>query len=91
MYRELYEELEPLGRGSYGTVYKIRCRADDKILVGKEIDFLLLSDREKSQLIAEIIILKVILIWYYFCIFEHVLKYKGAEKSICCELSRSYC
>jgi len=57
-YRELYEELEPLGRGSYGTVYKIRCRADDKILVGKEIDFLLLSDREKSQLIAEIIILK---------------------------------
>ena len=59
MYQELYEVLEPLGRGSYGTVYKVRSRADGKILVGKEIDFLLLSDREKSQLIAEIMILKV--------------------------------
>ena len=59
MYQELYEVLEPLGRGSYGTVYKVRSRSDGKILVGKEIDFLLLSDREKSQLIAEIMILKV--------------------------------
>ena len=59
MYQELYEVLEPLGRGSYGTVYKVRSRADGKILVGKEIDFLHLSDREKSQLSDEIMILKV--------------------------------
>ena len=85
MYQELYEVLEPLGRGSYGTVYKVRSRADGKILVGKEIDFLLLSDREKSQLIAEIMILKV-LSNVFVSIFLQPLKilFIGVEESFCC-------
>lgn len=89
MYQELYEVLEPLGRGSYGTVYKVRCRADDKILVGKEIDFLLLSDREKSQLIAEIMILKVSLASnapsYPLILAKYV--FAGIKKSFCGQLS----
>ena len=89
MYQELYEVLEPLGRGSYGTVYKVRCRADDKILVGKEIDFLLLSDREKSQLIAEIMILKVFLAsntpLYSLILAKYV--FAGIKESLCCQLS----
>ena len=85
MYQELYEVLEPLGRGSYGTVYKVRSRADGKILVGKEIDFLLLSDREKSQLIAEIMILKVISN-VFVSIFLQPFKIVciGVEESFCC-------
>ena len=55
---ENYQVLEKLGSGTYGTVCKIRRRADDRTLVWKEINFGQMSDREKGQLVAEVNILR---------------------------------
>jgi NIMA (never in mitosis gene a)-related kinase len=53
-----YEVLETLGTGSFGTVSKIRRKADSKTLVWKEINFGGMSEKEKSQLVAEVNILR---------------------------------
>lgn len=53
-----FDVLEILGTGSYGTVSKIRRKADNKILVWKEINFGKMSEKEKSQLVAEVNILR---------------------------------
>eukprot|EP01038_Epipyxis_sp_PR26KG_P015218 gene15218-20502_t len=55
---DAYEVLETLGTGSYGTVSKLRRKADKKILVWKEINFGKMSEREKNQLVAEVNILR---------------------------------
>ncbi len=53
-----YDVLETLGTGSFGTVSKIRRRTDGKLLVWKEINFGPMSEREKTQLVAEVNILR---------------------------------
>jgi NIMA (never in mitosis gene a)-related kinase 2 len=53
-----YEVLETLGTGSFGTVSKIRRRGDGKLLVWKEINFGPMSEREKTQLVSEVNILR---------------------------------
>lgn len=56
--KEHYEVLEPLGTGSFGTVSRIRRKADQKVLVWKEINFGGMSEKEKTQLVAEVNILR---------------------------------
>ena len=58
MSKDQYEVLEPLGTGSYGSVFKLRRKSDDKILVWKEINFGGMCEKEKSQLVAEVNILR---------------------------------
>jgi len=58
MSKDQYEVLEPLGTGSYGSVFKPRRKSDDKILVWKEINFGGMCEKEKSQLVAEVNILR---------------------------------
>lgn len=53
-----YEVLQKLGTGSFGTVSKLRRKADGRIFVWKEIDFGRMSEKEKSQLVAEVNILR---------------------------------
>jgi serine/threonine protein kinase len=53
-----YEILETLGTGSFGTVSKIRRKCDNKTLVWKEINFGGMSEKEKSQLVSEVNILR---------------------------------
>lgn len=53
-----YEILEQLGTGSFGTVSRIRRKIDNKVLVWKEINFGGMSEKEKSQLVAEVNILR---------------------------------
>lgn len=53
-----YEVLETLGTGSFGTVKRVRRKADNRILVWKEINFGPMSEREKAQLVAEVNILR---------------------------------
>lgn len=55
---EHYEVLETLGTGAFGTVHKIRRKIDQKVLVWKEINFGGMSEREKTQLVAEVNILR---------------------------------
>lgn len=44
---ELYEKLNDIGKGSFGTVSKIRRKSDGKILVWKEMNYSKMSEKEK--------------------------------------------
>lgn len=56
--KDQYEVLDALGTGSFGTVSRIRRKADGKVLVWKEINFGRMSEKEKTQLVAEVNILR---------------------------------
>jgi serine/threonine protein kinase len=58
MSKSNYEVLETLGTGSFGTVCKLKRKADGKIVVWKDINFGKMSEKEKSQLVAEVNILR---------------------------------
>ena len=58
MSKDQYDVLEQLGTGSYGTVFKIRRKADNKEMVWKEINFGSMCEKEKAQLVAEVNILR---------------------------------
>ena len=45
-------------QGSYGSVYKIKRKADGQVLVWKELDYRKMSEREKQQVVNEVNILK---------------------------------
>lgn len=53
-----FEELEVIGRGSFGQIRKVRRKGDGQILVRKEISYKSMNQKEKAQLIAEFRILK---------------------------------
>ena len=55
---EKYEVLEPVGKGSFGAVTKIRRKSDGKILVWKEINYGKMREKEKQQLVSEVNILR---------------------------------
>jgi NIMA (never in mitosis gene a)-related kinase len=54
---EKYAVLELIGRGSFGSVRKVRRICDDKILVRKEVAYGHMNPKERSQLVAEFRIL----------------------------------
>lgn len=54
---EEFEELEVIGRGSFGRVRKVRRIRDGKILVRKEIAYGHMNPKERSQLVSEFRIL----------------------------------
>ncbi|KAJ8100638.1 kinase-like domain-containing protein [Lipomyces tetrasporus] len=56
--RDNYEPLELIGRGTFGQIRKVRHSGDGHVLVRKEISYCRMSQREKSQLLAELRILK---------------------------------
>lgn len=56
--KDQYDVLETIGTGSFGTVCKIKRKSDDKILVWKEINFGTMSEKEKSQLVSEVNIIR---------------------------------
>lgn len=53
-----YEILEQVGKGSFGAVTKIRRKADNKLLVWKEICYGRMKEKEKQQLVSEVNILR---------------------------------
>lgn len=54
----MYDPLEVIGKGSFGTVRKVRQKSDGKILVRKEIEYTSMNSHERNQLILELRILK---------------------------------
>jgi len=42
-----YTKLEEIGKGSFGSVHKIRRNSDGKMLCWKEIDYGRMQEREK--------------------------------------------
>lgn len=55
---ENYEVIQKIGTGSFGAVTKIRRKNDGKVLVWKEINYGIMSEKEKQQLVAEVNILR---------------------------------
>jgi len=42
-----YEKIQEIGKGSFGSVSKIKRKADGKVLVWKELNYGKMSDKEK--------------------------------------------
>lgn len=53
-----YEALEVIGKGSFGTVRKVRQKNNDAILVRKEIEYTSMNSQEKNHIISELRILR---------------------------------
>lgn len=53
-----YEALEVIGRGSFGTVRKVRQKDTGVILVRKEIEYTSMNNQEKNHIISELRILR---------------------------------
>ena len=56
--KDQYIVLETIGKGSFGRVCKVKRRSDNAIMVWKEINFGKMSEKEKSQLVSEVNILR---------------------------------
>lgn len=56
--RHEYDALEVIGKGSFGTVRKVRQKATGSIYVRKEIEYTLMNGQERNQLILELRILR---------------------------------
>eukprot|EP00347_Sterkiella_histriomuscorum_P012471 403368448 len=55
---ETFEKISDIGKGSFGTVSKIRRKADGKILCWKEMNYGKMSEKEKQLLVNEVNILR---------------------------------
>ena len=55
---DAFEVIGVVGKGSFGSVTKVRRKADGKLCVWKEISYGRMNEREKSQLVAEVNILR---------------------------------
>ena len=53
-----YEILGLIGKGNFGSISKILRKIDNKILVWKELDYSLMSEKEKQNIVSEVNILK---------------------------------
>lgn len=53
-----YEALEVIGRGSFGTVRKVRQKDTGLVLVRKEIEYTSMNNQEKNHIISELRILR---------------------------------
>ena len=55
---ENYEFIQIIGKGNFGCISKIKRKSDNEILVWKEIDYGKMSEKEKSQIVSEVNILR---------------------------------
>lgn len=55
---ENYEKIGDIGKGSFGIVSKIKRKSDGRTLVWKELNYGKMSEKEKSQLVSEVNILR---------------------------------
>lgn len=53
-----YDALEVIGKGSFGTVRKVKHKATGEILVRKEIEYTSMNAQEKNHIISELRILR---------------------------------
>ncbi|EJD36028.1 kinase-like protein [Auricularia subglabra TFB-10046 SS5] len=63
-----YEPLEVIGTGSFGTIRKVRRKADGQIFARKELNLAHMTDRDRKQIVAEVNILKDL-------DHEHIVRY----------------
>lgn len=72
-----YEVLRTIGRGTYGKVLLARRKADDKVLVIKQVDLRGLEPHEKNSALNEVALLAnfdhINIIRYHTCFTENDL------------------
>lgn len=49
-----YEPLDIIGNGSFGVIRKVRRKTDSKLFARKELNFERMTERDKSQIVAEV-------------------------------------
>ena len=53
-----YEKICDIGKGSFGTVSKVKRKADGRVLVWKELNYGKMSEKEKQMIVSEVNILR---------------------------------
>ena len=55
---ENYKFICQIGKGNFGRISKIMRKSDHKVLIWKELDYGLMSEKEKEQIVSEVNILR---------------------------------
>ena len=55
---ENYEIITKIGKGNFGSIYKIRRKSDSKIFCWKEMDYGHMTQKEKQSIVNEVNILR---------------------------------
>lgn len=55
---ENYEFVDVIGKGSFGTIHRVRRKSDQKVLVAKAMNYGEMLEKEKQLLVQEVNILK---------------------------------
>jgi NIMA (never in mitosis gene a)-related kinase 2 len=82
---ENYTRLEQIGRGSFGTVHKIRRKSDGQIMVWKELDYGRMSDKEKQLVVSEVNILRELRHPYILRYHDRIIDKKSTKLYIIVE------
>ncbi|WPK25694.1 hypothetical protein PUMCH_003019 [Australozyma saopauloensis] len=67
-----YDALEVIGKGSFGTVRKVKHKATGEVLVRKEIEYTSMNAQEKNHIVSELRILRELN-------HPHIVKYSRHE------------
>jgi NIMA (never in mitosis gene a)-related kinase len=82
---EKYIKLEQIGRGSFGTVHKIKRVMDGQIMVWKELDYGKMSDKEKQLVVGEVNILRELRHPYILRYHDRIIDKKSTKLYIIVE------
>ena len=82
---EKYIKLEQIGRGSFGTVHKIKRVSDGQIMVWKELDYGKMSDKEKQLVVGEVNILRELRHPYILRYHDRIIDKKSTKLYIIVE------
>ena len=80
-----YQRLEQIGRGSFGTVHKIKRKSDGVIMVWKELDYGKMSDKEKQLVVSEVNILRELRHPYILRYHDRIIDKKSTKLFIIVE------
>lgn len=58
MHLDRYEVGAQIGKGSFGKVYQVKRKEDGQVLVWKKLEYGIMSEKEKQQLVSEVNILR---------------------------------
>lgn len=57
---EGYDNVEIIGKGSFGSIRKVKRKLDGKLFARKELNFDRMSERDRLQIVAEVNILRTL-------------------------------
>lgn len=53
-----YEPISYIGKGNFGSITKIKRKIDGKILVWKELNYGVMSEKDRNRIVSEVNILR---------------------------------